>query len=82
MGDTRRIAATRPRRDTPLCPLNPVELAVVRHLANGETRPRIARAVDLGEYALDNTITRMFDRVHAVNATNLVAIALRKGWIR
>lgn len=68
----------RPRR----CPLNPIELAIIRHLANGTTRTTIAREVGLAPTSMPATVSRIFTKIGAVNATSAVATALREGWIR
>jgi DNA-binding NarL/FixJ family response regulator len=76
-----RPAAPEPRAHT-RCPLDPIELTIVRHLADGETRAQIARAANLTETSLNTAIARMFHLTGATNATSLVATALRAGWIR
>lgn len=67
---------------TARCPLNPIELAIIRGLANGQTRNTIAHNVGLSPKSMPLTVTRIFRRVGAVNAPSLVATALRNGWIR
>jgi DNA-binding CsgD family transcriptional regulator len=76
------ITDTEPRQTFRACPLNPIELSIVRHLADGDTRAQTARAVGLQPMSMNTTVSRIFNRVGAVSATNLVAIALRNGWIR
>lgn len=67
---------------TTLCPLNPLELQIVRHLADGHTRARIARHLNMSQNSIPATFHRMYAKAGAVNAPHLTAIALRKGWIR
>jgi len=64
------------------CPLSPIELALVRHLADGDLRRAAARKVGLSPKSIETTISRIFTKTNTVNAPNLVATALRKGWIR
>lgn len=75
-------AATTPAAPRALCPLTPIELAVIRRLAEGDTGKRAMRAVGLSPNSAGNMLSRMFTKTRAENSTNLVAIALRAGWIR
>lgn len=73
-----RDAAHAPDR----CPLGPIELAIVRSLAQGKTGKRSMREAGLSPNSAGRVLGRMFTKAHATNATNLVAISLRNGWIR
>ena len=64
------------------CPLNPIELAVVRSLAQGRTGAQAMRDAGLSLNSAGRTISRMLTKANATNSTNLVAISLRAGWIR
>lgn len=75
-------AATTPTAPRALCPFSPTELDVLRRLADGDGRAKIARDVLITKKSLDTAIGRMFRRVDAANVTQLVATALREGWIR
>lgn len=70
---------TRPPR---LCPLNPTELNILRHLSDGHTRAASVRAAGLRPESGGKTLRRMFIKTSARSSTHLVAMALRKGWIR
>lgn len=65
---------------TTRCPLNPIELAILRHLAEGLTYAQIAR-IDGPHPSLHNHLARMRATVGVHNTTHLVATALRHGWI-
>jgi DNA-binding CsgD family transcriptional regulator len=64
------------------CPFTDKELELLRRLADGETRSRIAREMLVKERSLYTSVSRMLARVGASNATHLVAGALRAGWIK
>lgn len=64
------------------CPLGPIELAIVRSLAQGKTGKSSMREAGLSPNSAGRVLGRMFAKAEAANATNLVAIALRSGWIR
>jgi DNA-binding NarL/FixJ family response regulator len=64
------------------CPFTPSELDVLQRLADGQVRERIARDMLVKVRSLNTSISRMLSRVNAANATHLVAMALRAGWIK
>lgn len=63
------------------CPLNPGELRLLQHIANGDTRDTAARAVGFSPKSMHTVMHRIFTKTHTLNAPNLVATALRQGWI-
>jgi len=64
-----------------MCPLNPIELSLIRHIANGDTRVMGARACGLSPNSINATMTRIFHKIGAASSANAVATALRHGWI-
>jgi DNA-binding NarL/FixJ family response regulator len=64
------------------CPFTETELAVLRRMADGVLRKLIAGEMRITKHALDVAVSRMLNRVGASNATHLVAMALRAGWIK
>ena len=68
------------REETP-CPLSDRECEVVRQLADGGTRAQAANDLFIETNTVKSHLSRMLQRVGALNTTHLVATALRRGWI-
>jgi DNA-binding NarL/FixJ family response regulator len=64
------------------CPFSERQLEVIRRMADGEPRRRIARDFNIKYVSLNTAVLRMSKRVGAADGTALVALALRAGWIK
>lgn len=64
------------------CPLTSRELSCVKGLAEGHTMAEIAVIENRTRDAIDTRIKHAREKVCAKTAANLVAIALRSGWIQ
>lgn len=64
------------------CPLKPNELEVVRHLAEGTRAVEIAYRMNISLPMVRNYTKLALRVTQAGNAAGLVAMALRKRWIR
>ena len=63
------------------CPLNTTDLKVIARMANGESAKQIAHAMGLTVNSIYWCVKSAKLAVGAKKDTELVAIALRKGWI-
>lgn len=63
------------------CPLTEPQLEVVRWLSLGKTYEEAAEILGCGLSGLQHRIARAWKNTGTCNATGLVAMALRKGWI-
>lgn len=57
------------------------ELEVIRHVARGETNDALAARFGLRVKSIEGALRRLFDRYSVDNRTQLVALAMREGWI-
>lgn len=81
--DWRTPTGVRPDNNThPGCPLTPIELCIIRHLAAGTPQRVIARELNFSPNSMRTTIARMLERTNSATRSHLVATTLRNGWIR
>lgn len=64
------------------CPLKPNELEVVKQLAEGQSGKQIAHRLGISMPMMRNYTKLALRVTQAGNAAGLVAMSLRKGWIK
>jgi LuxR family quorum sensing-dependent transcriptional regulator len=63
------------------CPLSPKDIEIISWASVGKTADETAEIIGSSIGAVRRRIQRATEKTGAVNATSLVAIALRSGWI-
>lgn len=63
------------------CPLSAKDIEIVQWASWGKTAGETAEIVGLSQASVRTRIFRAAEKVGAVNATSLVAKAIRQGWI-
>lgn len=63
------------------CPLSPKDIEIVQWASWGKTAGETAEIVGLSQASVRTRIFRAAEKAGAVNATSLVAMALRHRWI-
>lgn len=64
------------------CPLSPAEMRVLIFLSNGMAHKDIAAELDRSEMTITSHVRSSFQKTGTFNRHGLVAMALRKGWIK
>lgn len=64
------------------CPLTEKELTVIKWLADGHTVPEIAEFEHRLKAGIHARIVKSRNKTGTATAAGLVALALRRGWIR
>jgi DNA-binding CsgD family transcriptional regulator len=64
------------------CPLRPIELDVLRLYADGYDNEGAARILDKPLETIRSARKRMLVKTATVNRAQIVAVALRNGWIK
>jgi DNA-binding NarL/FixJ family response regulator len=67
--------------ETLMTPLSPRETEILKHIAEGNSNKRIARALGIGEQTIKNHITSIMRKLNANDRTHAVVLAMRKGWL-
>lgn len=67
--------------ETLMTPLSPREMEILKHIAEGNSNKRIARALGIGEQTIKNHITSIMRKLYANDRTHAVVLAMRKGWL-
>lgn len=68
-------------RPTPQVPLSERELEVLRLISEGQTAQEIAGKLCLSVRTIDGHRTRMLEKTNTRNTAELVALAVRSGWL-
>jgi two-component system nitrate/nitrite response regulator NarL len=61
---------------TPLLGLTPRERDILRYIVGGKTNREIARELDLGEQAVKNVLTTVYQKYHVRNRLELALFAM------
>ena len=63
------------------CPLSPKDVEIVRWASWGKTTGETAEIIGLTHASVRTRMFRAVEKCGAVNATSLVAMAIRNNWI-
>lgn len=58
------------------------QIEVIELIADGKTSRDIAEIIGMSKYGIDERIKKSLAATGAANSTALVAMSLRKGWIK
>jgi DNA-binding NarL/FixJ family response regulator len=75
------LAFARRPNGAPVVRLTPRERDVVRLLVEGRTNDEIGAALGIGARTVETHLRRLFERLDCASRTELVARALREGWL-
>ena len=57
-------------------------IRLMQLVAKGKTNRQIAKHLGLSEQTIKNELVSLFRKLKATNRTNLIIIAIKKGWVK